>query len=230
MGIANQRQNVLMTVRASSVHGMSSKKNRPIRPSTARPPDHLLQSCSSSPASSHAISAAPAHAQIIPFNLAPPSLASSHAISAAPASPARPQPVHRPSTRFNSRSISSLLPCYFCNSSPSTCHFCTSSPSTARPPDHPLQYDVPTMWGNIHPQWRLLQQYLETKGPGWYPLTEREERLFTNTGCGRAGGAEIAWEEAWDVWDVVAGILCKGGQKRHTNKLDAGYPESNEDS
>ena len=27
MGIANQRQNVLMTVRASSVHGMSSKKN-----------------------------------------------------------------------------------------------------------------------------------------------------------------------------------------------------------
>ena len=32
------------------------------------------------------------------------------------------------------------------------------------------------MWGNIHPQWRLLQQ----KGPGWYPLSEREERLFTN--------------------------------------------------
>ena len=27
VGIANQRQNVLMTVRASSVHGMSSKKN-----------------------------------------------------------------------------------------------------------------------------------------------------------------------------------------------------------
>ena len=26
-GIANQRQNVLMTVRASSAHGMSSKKN-----------------------------------------------------------------------------------------------------------------------------------------------------------------------------------------------------------
>ena len=36
------------------------------------------------------------------------------------------------------------------------------------------------MWGNIHPQWRLLQQHLETKGPGWYPLSEREERLFTN--------------------------------------------------
>ena len=36
------------------------------------------------------------------------------------------------------------------------------------------------MWGNIHPQWRLLQQHPETKGPGWYPLSEREERLFTN--------------------------------------------------
>ena len=35
------------------------------------------------------------------------------------------------------------------------------------------KYDVPSMWGNIHPQWRLLQQHLETKGPGWYPLAER---------------------------------------------------------
>ena len=26
----------------------------------------------------------------------------------------------------------------------------------------------------------LLQQHLETKGPGWYSLAEREERLFTN--------------------------------------------------
>ena len=42
------------------------------------------------------------------------------------------------------------------------------------------KYDVLSMWGNIHPQWRLLQQHLETKGPGWYPLSEREERLFTN--------------------------------------------------
>ena len=42
------------------------------------------------------------------------------------------------------------------------------------------KYDVPSMWGNIRPQWRLLQQHLETKGPGWYPLAEREERLFTN--------------------------------------------------
>ena len=42
------------------------------------------------------------------------------------------------------------------------------------------KYDVPSMWGNIHPQWRLLQRHLETKGPGWYPLAEREERLFTS--------------------------------------------------
>ena len=42
------------------------------------------------------------------------------------------------------------------------------------------KYEVPSMWGNSHPQWRLLQQHLETKGPGWYPLSEREERLFTN--------------------------------------------------
>ena len=34
--------------------------------------------------------------------------------------------------------------------------------------------------GNIRPRWRLLQQHLKTKGPGWYPLAEREERLFAN--------------------------------------------------
>ena len=32
---------------------------------------------------------------------------------------------------------------------------------------------------NIRPQWRSLQQHLETKGSGSYPLAERE-RLFTN--------------------------------------------------
>ena len=34
------------------------------------------------------------------------------------------------------------------------------------------KYDVLSMWG-IHPQWRLLQRHLETKGPGWYPLSVR---------------------------------------------------------
>ena len=42
------------------------------------------------------------------------------------------------------------------------------------------KYDVPSMWGNVRAGWRLLQQHLETKGPGWYSLAEREERLFTN--------------------------------------------------
>ena len=42
------------------------------------------------------------------------------------------------------------------------------------------KYDAPGMWGDIDPQWRLLQLNLETKGPGWYPLSEREEPLFTN--------------------------------------------------
>ena len=36
VGIANQRQNVLMTVRASSVHGMSSKKKIVSPPITFR--------------------------------------------------------------------------------------------------------------------------------------------------------------------------------------------------
>ena len=42
------------------------------------------------------------------------------------------------------------------------------------------KYDVLSMWGNIDAQWRLLKNHLETKGPGWYPPSEREKRLFTN--------------------------------------------------
>ena len=42
------------------------------------------------------------------------------------------------------------------------------------------KYDVPSMWGYVRPRWKLLQQHLETTGPGWYSLAEREERLFTN--------------------------------------------------
>ena len=87
------------------------------RPSTARPPPvHHIRTFALAPpslASSHAISAAPARPQpvhrIRTFSLAPPALASSHAISAAPA---RPQPARS--------SVSSLLPCYFCSSGPST--------------------------------------------------------------------------------------------------------------
>ena len=69
------------------------------------------------------------------------------------------------------------------------------------------KYDVPSMWGNIHPQWRLLQRHLETKGPGWYPLAEREERLFTNRSNRpgddmkdelRTDGDPIAWR----IWST----------------------------
>ena len=68
------------------------------------------------------------------------------------------------------------------------------------------KYDVLSMWGNIHPQWRLLQQHLETKGPGWYPLSKREERLFTNRSRPgddmkdelRTDGDPIAWR-AWST-------------------------------
>ena len=69
------------------------------------------------------------------------------------------------------------------------------------------KYEVLSMWGNIHPQWRLLQQHLETKGPGWYPLSEREERLFTNRSNRpgddmkdelRTDGDPIAWR-AWST-------------------------------
>ena len=111
------------------------------------------------------ISAAPAHSSSTARPPDPdlrsrsPSLASSHAISAAPA---RPQLVHRPSTgswpSISLLHLYSLLPCYFCTSSPSTarpppvhriltfdlappslysllpCYFCSSRTSTARPP------------------------------------------------------------------------------------------------
>ena len=69
------------------------------------------------------------------------------------------------------------------------------------------KYDVPSMWGNIHPQWRLLQQHLETKGPGWYPLAEREERLFTNR-SNRPGDDmkdELRTDSdptAWRIWST----------------------------
>ena len=74
------------------------------------------------------------------------------------------------------------------------------------------KYDVPSMWGNIHPQWRLLQQHLETKGPGWYPLSEREERLFTNRSNRpkddmkdelRTDGDPIAWR----LWSTAQNQL-----------------------
>ena len=42
------------------------------------------------------------------------------------------------------------------------------------------KYDVRSMWGDLDPQWRLLQSQLETRRPGWYSPAELKERLFTN--------------------------------------------------
>ena len=42
------------------------------------------------------------------------------------------------------------------------------------------KYDVKTMWGDLDPQWRLLQSQLVARGPGWYSPADLEERLFTN--------------------------------------------------
>ena len=42
------------------------------------------------------------------------------------------------------------------------------------------KYDVRSMWGDLDPQWRLLQSQLETRGPGWYSPAALKERLFTN--------------------------------------------------
>ena len=69
------------------------------------------------------------------------------------------------------------------------------------------KYDVQSMWGDLDPQWRLLKNQLETKGPGWYSLTEREERLFTNKSnrpgddmkdALRTDGDPVAWQ-AWST-------------------------------
>jgi len=36
------------------------------------------------------------------------------------------------------------------------------------------------MWGDLAPQWRLLKNQLETKGPGWYSLNVKSGFLQTS--------------------------------------------------
>ena len=76
------------------------------------------------------------------------------------------------------------------------------------------KYDVPSMWGNVRPLWRLLQQHLETKGPGWYSLAEREERLFTNRSNqpGDDMKDELRTDNdsyAWSTWRTAQDQLCQ---------------------
>ena len=65
------------------------------------------------------------------------------------------------------------------------------------------KYDVPSMWGNVRPIWRLLQQHIEATGPGWYSVAEREERLFTNRSNGPEDDmkGEVRTDDDWYAWN-----------------------------
>ena len=74
------------------------------------------------------------------------------------------------------------------------------------------KYDVPSMWGNVRPNWRLLQEHIEVKGPGWYPVAEREERLLTNRSNqpGDDMKDEVRTDNdwyAWNYWQTVQAQL-----------------------
>ena len=81
------------------------------------------------------------------------------------------------------------------------------------------KYDVRSMWGDLDPQWRLLQSQLEAKGPGWYSPADRKERLFTNKSkrpgddmkeALRTDGNTIAWQ-AWNVAHDLIWQSCRPG-------------------
>ena len=41
------------------------------------------------------------------------------------------------------------------------------------------KYDVRTMWGDLNPQWRLLQSQLVARGPGWYSPAALHKQVET---------------------------------------------------
>ena len=62
------------------------------------------------------------------------------------------------------------------------------------------------------PQWRLLKSQLETKGPGWYSPTEREERLITNKSNRPGDDVKDALRTdgdpaAWQAWTTTQNQL-----------------------
>ena len=74
------------------------------------------------------------------------------------------------------------------------------------------KYDVQTMWGDLDPQWRLLQSQLETKGPGWYSPAELKERLFTNKSNRPGDDMKEALRNdgntaAWQAWSAAQNHL-----------------------
>ena len=76
------------------------------------------------------------------------------------------------------------------------------------------KYGVPSMWGNVRPRWRLLQQHIEATGPGWYSVAEREERLFTNRSnqSGDDMKDEVRTDDdlyAWSNWRTAKAQLWR---------------------
>ena len=81
------------------------------------------------------------------------------------------------------------------------------------------KYDVRTMWGDLDPQWRLLQSQLVARGPGWYSPADLKERLFTNKSKRPGDDLKEALRTdddtiAWQAWNVTHNLIwqsCRPG-------------------
>ena len=74
------------------------------------------------------------------------------------------------------------------------------------------KYDVRTMWGDLDPQWRLLQSQLVARGPGWYSPADLKERLFTNKSKRPGDDLKEALRTdddtlAWQAWNVAHDLI-----------------------
>ena len=79
------------------------------------------------------------------------------------------------------------------------------------------KYDVRSMWGDLDPQWRLLQSQLETRGPGWYSPAELKERLFTNKSKRPGDDTKEALRTdgnttAWQAWYAAQNLIWQSCQ------------------
>ena len=79
------------------------------------------------------------------------------------------------------------------------------------------KYDVRSMWGDLDPQWRLLQSQLETRGPGWYSPVELKERLFTNKSKRPGDDTKEALRTdgnttAWQAWYAAQNLIWQSCQ------------------
>ena len=81
------------------------------------------------------------------------------------------------------------------------------------------KYDVKTMWGDLDPQWRLLQSQLVARGPGWCSPADLKERLFTNKSKRPGDDTKEALRTddntiAWQAWNVAHDLIwqsCRPG-------------------